>query len=110
MNKRFFLGAAAALLVAGLAMASPAGKDGTWSGIVTDNMCGGSKTDADCVNKCVKEHGAKYALVDDVSKKVYVLNPQDDAAKHAGHHVSVRGSVDGDTITAKEITMPKAGM
>jgi hypothetical protein len=109
MNKRFLLGAVGGLLLAGLAMASPAGKDGMWSGVVSDSQCGGSMTDSACVTKCVKEKGAKYVLVDDASKKVFTLNPQDDAAKHAGHHVSVTGSVDGDTITAKEISMPKAG-
>src|SRR5512134_681676 len=39
--------------------------DGSWTGVITDTSCGekGAKAGhADCAAKCVKEHGAKYAL------------------------------------------------
>ncbi|MGH9594143.1 MAG: hypothetical protein ACRD5L_13715 [Bryobacteraceae bacterium] len=108
MSKRLLMAAVVLLVGAGLTLAAPAGKEGTWSGVISDTSCGASNTKADCVTMCVKEHGAKYALVDSKSKKVYVLNPQEDAAKHAGHTVTVKGSVDGDTITATSITMPSS--
>jgi hypothetical protein len=37
-----------------------------------------------------------------------VLDNQDEAAAHAGHHVTVKGTLDGDTIHVSSITMPKA--
>ena len=87
-----------------------AGKEGTWTGIVTDKMCaakGTNLTDADCAKKCVAM-GSQYALYNNADKKVYVLMPQDKVADHAGHTVVIKGTVDGDTITVSSITMPKA--
>jgi hypothetical protein len=105
MKKRLLLTAAGALLVAGLSMGVPAAQEGTWSGTVSDTMCGAKANhSAACAGMCVKEHGAKYALVDDTSHKVYVLNPQDEAAKYAAQHVTVKGSIDNGTITATSIT------
>lgn len=115
MSKRLLFAATVLLIGAAVTISSPApkaaaGKEGTWSGIVSDTMCGASSTAADCVAMCVKDHGAKYALVDSKSQKVYVLNPQNDAAAHAGHTVVVKGTLDeaANTITATSITMPPA--
>jgi len=112
MLRRLVLSAAALLLVAGIAFTGQknAGKSGTWSGIVTDNMCAakGAKPDhAMCASKCVKEHGAKYALYSTEDKKLYILDPQDKIADHAGHEVTVAGNLDGDTIHVTSITMKK---
>jgi hypothetical protein len=109
MTKRLLFVAVVLLIGAGLTIAAPAGKEGTWSGTVTDTACGAKDNHtAECTTKCVKEHGAKYAFVDSKTHKVYTLNPQDTAAPHAGHTVTVTGTVDGDTITATSITMPPA--
>ena len=110
--RKSFLAVFAGLLFAGALsfLAAADAKTGTWKGIVTDQMCaqkGVKLDDADCAAKCVGM-GSKYALYDTSTKKVYVLNPQDQAAKHAGHTVTVKGSMDGDTITAESITMPAA--
>ncbi|HEY6065932.1 MAG TPA: hypothetical protein VIY96_07225, partial [Thermoanaerobaculia bacterium] len=56
-----------AALVVSLASFAFAGEatEGSWSGIVTDTGCGAKGAGADhgkCATKCVKEHGAKYAL------------------------------------------------
>jgi hypothetical protein len=55
----------------------------------------------------VKEKGAKYVFVNDADKKVYVVDAQDRVAEHAGHHVTVKGSVDGDTLKLASISMAK---
>ena len=104
MRVRFLIASAGLLVATGLTLASPAGKEGTWTGSVNDSACGAKMIDADCAKKCVDTKGAKYALVTE-DKKVYILNPQDEAAKHAGHKVTVKGTMDGDTITAASITM-----
>ncbi len=108
MSKRLLFCAVALLIVAGMTVAADKGKEGSWTGWVTDSMCGAKGDNAkhaDCAAKCVKEHGAKYALYNPDEKKVYVLDPQDKAAAHAGHHVTVKGTVEGDTIKVNTITM-----
>jgi hypothetical protein len=101
MNKRFAL-VLALLLAVGFVLA--AGEPGTWTGVITDDHCGykASHTAA-CVNKCVSDHGAKYALVNLADKKVYVLEPQDKAAPLANENVKVTGTLNGNTIQIKTI-------
>jgi hypothetical protein len=110
MVKRLMLCTVSLLFVAGLTLggqtATP--KPGTWTGWVTDDMCGakGASADhADCTKKCVKEHGAKYALYNPTDKKVYILDPQSKAEGHEGHEVTVKGSLDGDTIHVTSLKM-----
>jgi len=101
MNKRL-LAAAAVVLSGGLALA--AGQSGTWTGIITDTHCGyKAKHTAACVNMCVADHGAKYALADSKDKKLYVLEPQDKAAPLANETVKVTGTISGDTIKVQSI-------
>lgn len=113
MVNRLMMCAVALLFVAGLTAATPKddAKAGSWSGIVVDNMCGAKDAvagKAECTKKCVGEHGAKLALYNTADKKVYVLDPQEKAAGHEGHSVTVKGTVDGDTIHVTSLTMNKA--
>jgi hypothetical protein len=84
----------------------------TIDGIVSDSMCGNKhmmpgKTDAQCVQECVKS-GSSYALV--VGDKVYALAgmPQS-VAPFAGKRVHVEGNLKDNTITVTSISdaMPK---
>jgi|SRR5579871_3380251 hypothetical protein len=84
--------------------------DGTWTGYIADDMCGAKGANdkhADCAVKCAKEHGAKYVFVNDADKKVYKIDDQTAVAAHAGHHVTVKGSVDGDQLKLTGISMAK---
>lgn len=106
MTKRLLVCAVAVLLVAGLSLAASQAKEDSWTGWVTDTHCGAkgqSAKHADCAKKCVEGMGAKYALYTPADKKVYVLDPQDKAAAHAGDHVTVKGTVEGDTIKITSI-------
>jgi len=47
-------------------------------------------------------------FVNDADKKVYAIDAQDKVAAHAGHHVTVKGSVDGDTLKLTSIDMAAA--
>jgi hypothetical protein len=76
-------------------------------GIVSDSMCGKKhmmpgKTDAQCVQECVKS-GSSYVLV--VGDKIYTLagKPQT-IAPLAGKHVHVEGNLKGNTITITSIS------
>jgi hypothetical protein len=106
MKIRFATALASTLFAATLTMAA----DGTWTGYISDSNCGakGANDKAGaCTTKCVKG-GAKYVFVNDADKKVYVVDAQDKVAAHAGHHVTVKGSVDGDTLKLESIDMAPA--
>jgi hypothetical protein len=105
MKTRFATGMAITLFVAALAMAA----DGSWTGYISDSKCGvkGANDKAgECTTKCVKE-GAKYVFVNDGDKKIYTIDAQDKVADHAGHHVKVTGTVEGDTLKLSAIAMAK---
>jgi hypothetical protein len=96
--------AAVTLFAAAMSMAA----DGSWTGWISDSQCGAKGANAkarECTTKCVKEQGAKYVFVNDADKKVYAIDGQDQVAAHAGHHVTVKGNVEGDTIKLSAIEM-----
>jgi hypothetical protein len=109
MGKRLLVFVMVLVFAASLTLAGDKEKkDGSWVGWVTDTHCGAKGANAkhaDCAKKCVETHDAKYALYTPADKKVYVLEPQDKAAGHAGHHVKVTGTVDGEKIQVKSIEM-----
>ena len=92
---------AVTLLVSGcMAMAAE-----SWTGTVSDSMCGAkhataSAAAAKCVAGCVSK-GAKYVLVS--KGKVYSVEPQDKFADYAGKSVKVTGTMEGDAITAESV-------
>ncbi|HUL14745.1 MAG TPA: hypothetical protein VLV88_02020 [Terriglobales bacterium] len=110
MKVKFATFIAAILFMAALAMAA----DTSMTGWISDSQCGAKGANAaarDCTIKCVKEHGAKYVFVDDTNKKVYSIDKQDMVAEHAGHHVTVTGMVEGDSLKLDSIKMaPEKGM
>jgi hypothetical protein len=106
MKIRFAAVTLAALFAATLTMAA----DGSWTGYISDSKCGAKGANAqagECTTKCVKA-GAKYVFVNDADKKVYVVDAQDKVAAHAGHHVTVKGTVDGETLKLESIDMAPA--
>lgn len=85
----------------------------TFTGKVSDAMCGAKHSEgvdpATCVRACVKK-GAKYALV--VGDKVYTLDTSDQAtlaklSDLAWEQAKVTGSANGDTIEVKSVTAAK---
>ena len=91
------------VLGVGLFAATAAAKDQTYTGTVSDAMCGAKHAMGDaaaCTRACVGK-GSKYALV--VGDKVYTLETSDKAAmatldKQAGAKVSVTGTLKENTI------------
>ncbi|HUE54589.1 MAG TPA: hypothetical protein VMO76_02070 [Candidatus Udaeobacter sp.] len=106
MKVRFTIAVAAALFAGAFAMAA----DKSLTGWISDSQCGAKGANdkagtAECTTKCVKEHGAKYVFVNDADKKVYAVDAQDKVAAHAGHHVTVKGTVEGETLKLASIDM-----
>ena len=87
----------------------------TWTGKISDSNCGaihkmtaehGGKamTDRECTEACIKG-GATYVFVS--AGNVYKIENQNfaDLPVHAGHTVTLKGEINGDTITISNITM-----
>lgn len=99
-----------------LLMAVPsafAAKAETFTGVVSDAMCGAKHMmegdGASCLRACVRK-GSKYALI--VGDKVYTLDAKDQATldqldKLADQKASVKGSADGDTIAVSSVSAAK---
>ena len=89
-----------------------ASKAQTFTGEVSDSMCGAKhmmENKADCTRACVSK-GSSYALV--VGDKVYTLHTSDKAALDqlntlAGEKAKVTGTADGDTIEVSKVTPAK---
>src|SRR5947209_712773 len=107
MKLRIATIAAGTLFAAAMTM----GADSSWTGWISDSQCGVKGANAkagECTTKCVKERGAKYVFVNDADKKIYAIDAQDKVAAHAGHHVTVKGSVEGETLKLTSIDMAAA--
>ncbi len=77
----------------------------TFTGVITDTMCGKShamaagQPDDQCVTMCVKGSSSQYALYD--GKSVLRLSDQKTPAKFAAQRVRVSGSLNPKTQTIK---------
>ena len=97
------------LLMVGMAATAFAAGGKSFTGTVSDSMCGAKHAmpgdDAACTRACVSK-GSKYALV--VGDKVYTLETSDKAAlatldKQAGAKATVTGSEKDNTITVSSV-------
>ena len=94
-------------------VAMAGGKGQTYTGKVSDAMCGAKHMmagdDAGCTKACVGK-GSKYALV--VGDKVYTLDTTDKATlgkldELADKNVKVTGTATGDTIAVSSVVAAK---
>jgi hypothetical protein len=109
---KMFTATAAVLL--GLCFAQPAVAAGkqTFTGEVSDAMCGRKHMEgspAECTRVCVKQ-GSKYALI--IDEKIYALDTTDQAAlatldQQAGKRVTVAGALKGDEIEVSSVAAAK---
>jgi hypothetical protein len=90
-----------------------AGSLQTFTGKISDKMCGAQHTEGldpvPCVRACAKRN-VKYVLV--VGNKIYTLDTSDQATmdkfdKFAGEDAQVTGTVNGDVISVKSVTAAK---
>ena len=95
-----------------VAQSRKASQSKTFTGTVSDNMCGAKhmakdKSAAECTRECVNM-GSDYALV--VGSTVYTLKGDKSAIdKFAGEKATVTGRLSDNTITVDSITSSKAG-
>jgi hypothetical protein len=85
-----------------------AAADQTFTGVITDTMCGkshqmmGIQPDEKCVSICLKS-SAEYALYD--GKTVYKLSDQKTPARFAAKRVKVSGSWNEKTQTIQVVSI-----
>jgi len=112
-SKNFIVSTAILSLAMLFATAAFAAKAQTFTGTLTDAMCGATHMmegdPAACLRSCVNK-GSKYALV--VGDKVFTLDSSDHAtldalAKLGAQKVTVKGTVDGETIAVQSVTAAK---
>lgn len=115
MRSSFAIYLAGLLVVMSLAIPGFAGDkknsgQQTFSGIVSDSMCGAKHMmpgdPVACAHGCLKQ-GSKYALV--VGDKVYTLETSDKSAadeldKLIGKQAKVGGTANGDTIQVSSVS------
>ncbi len=102
------------LLVSSAAVADSAEKRQSFTGYISDDMCGLDHSsmekpgmdDKACTLKCVEDNGA-FVLADKEHQKVYKLDDQKKPKEFAGAKVRVEGSLSGDTIHVEKITAAK---
>jgi hypothetical protein len=93
-------------LIFGTALLAAADKSQSFTGVITDTMCGarhsmGITPDAKCVRECVKmdPKNTKYALL--VGNDIYVLSDQQSPEKFAAQRVTVTGTLFQNTNVLK---------
>ena len=113
ITRNFRLILAILVLTSILTPSSFAAKAQSFTGIISDAMCGKKHMmegdPAACLRACVQK-GSKYALV--VGDKVYTLDTQDKATlatldKLANQKATVKGHADGDEIEVSSVSAAK---
>ena len=100
------------LLIAPLVMAgqNSSTKTGAWSGILVSSACNADEAFAESP-ECAKDvPGAKLALYDDTNRVMYNLEPQGKVTAHLGDTVTVRGTLDEDTIQVVSVGSMSIGL
>ncbi|HET6932874.1 MAG TPA: hypothetical protein VFI45_21300 [Candidatus Acidoferrum sp.] len=100
LTKRMLIGAGAMLFAAVLASAgqNTPPKPGAWSGVLVTSACNADEAFNESPECFKNVPGAKIALYDDTNRVMYSLEPQEKVTGHLGDTVTVRGTLDEDTI------------
>jgi hypothetical protein len=83
---------------------------GSWSGIVVSSACNADEAMAEAPDCFKNVPGVKLSLFSDTTRAMYDLEPRVSAAAHLGDPVTVRGTLDGDTIQVASIQFMSLGL
>jgi hypothetical protein len=83
---------------------------GAWSGIIVYSSCNADEAFAESRECFASAPGAKLALYDDTNRVMYNLEPQEPAAGHLGDAVTVRGTLEDDTIRVASLDLMTIGI
>src|SRR5579863_7799107 len=83
---------------------------GAWSGVIVSSACNADEAFNESP-ECMRDvPGAKLSLYDDTNRVMYALQPQKSVTAHLGDTVTVRGTLDGDTIKTASIVPMSIGL
>ncbi len=88
----------------GLCIASASASAQTFKGFIQDKSCAGMpsmKNDSMCARKCLKNGDTAVLVAPD--GKIFKIANQSSVLPHAGEHVTVEGTLAGDTITVDKV-------
>jgi hypothetical protein len=90
-------------MAAGLSVSAMAAE---WTGYIVDESCASKKAmwgNEKCAQSCLSK-GQKAVFVTEEGK-VFKVAEQDKVTAHAGHKVTISGTMDGDTIKVDSVKM-----
>lgn len=105
-----FLSALFSIATVAAAAQTNTAKPAAWSGILVSSACNADEAFAESP-ECLKDvPGAKLALYDDTNRVMYSLEPQQSITAHLGDTVTVRGTIDDDTIRIASLALMSIGL
>ena len=111
MNRRFLFFLTLALSIAQSSAASQATPNsGAWSGIIVYSSCNADEAFNESPECFRAAPGAKFSLYDDTNRVMYGLEPQALAGGHLGDTVTVRGTLEDDTIRVTSLESMSIGL
>ena len=111
LRKRFFFYLVTLFPITPLAVAGQnTAKPGSWSGVLVSSSCNADEAFAESPECTKNVPGAKLSLYDDTNRVMYGIEPQASASAHLGDAVTVRGTLDDDTIRIASIELMSIGL
>lgn len=109
--KRFLLSLVTFFSVASLTAAQTnKPNSSSWSGIIVYSSCNADEAFAESPECFRSAPGATLSLYDDTNRVMYSLEPQEPVNGHLGDTVTVRGTLDDDTIRVASIELLSIGL
>ena len=83
---------------------------GAWSGTIVYSSCNADEAFNESPECFRAAPGAKLSLYDETNRVMYALEPQALAAGHLGDSVTVRGTLEGETIRTASLELMSIGL
>jgi hypothetical protein len=87
-----------------------AANSGPWSGMLVSSACNADEAFAESPECTKNVPGARLALYDDTNRVIYGLEPQASVTAYLGDTVTVRGTLDDDTIRVASLERMSIGL
>jgi hypothetical protein len=83
---------------------------GKWSGAIVYSSCDADEAFAESAECTTQAPGAELSLYDDTNRVMYELEPQARVAARVGESVTVRGTLEGNTIRVASVVPMSIGL
>ena len=92
------------------ASAAEAPKSSGWSGVIVFSSCNADEAFNESPECFKNAPGATLSLYDDTNRVMYALEPQEKIAGHLGEVVTIRGTLEEDTIPVTQLEPLSVGL